>query len=186
MKRLKLNRWLISAIALGMLILVFKPEEEQNQIQVNTQIHDTDFFMEDVVIHQFDVSGRQTNTLAAARMEHSLKQDVSILDKPLITFGRSRSGEWQLSSNRGKLTNNNSLIKLDKNVEIEEHVEKEQIQTRITTNNMTIDLETNIASTDQAVLIESPYYQTKSTGLEIEFDQEVIYLKSEVSTKIYQ
>lgn len=186
MKRLKLNRWLISAIALAMLILVFQPEEIQNQIQVETQIHDTDYFMESVVIHQFDINGRQTNTLAADRMEHSLKKDLSILDKPLITFGRSQSGDWQLSSNQGKLLNNNSIIKLDKNVRIEEHVENRQVQTKITTNNMTINLDTNIASTDQAVLIESPYYQTKSTGLEIEFDQEVIYLKSDVLTKIYQ
>ena len=186
MKRLKLNRWLISAIALAMLILVFQPEEIQNQVQVETQVHDTDYFMEGVVIHQFDNNGRQTNTLAADRMEHSLKKDISILDKPVITFARSQSGEWQLSSNQGKLLNNNSIIKLDKNVKIEEHVEKDQLQTKITTNNMTINLDTNIAFTDQAVLIESPYYQTKSTGLEIEFDQEVIYLKSHVSTEIYQ
>ena len=185
MKRLKLNRWLISAIALGMLILVFRPEEIQNQVQVETQIHDTDYFMEGVVIHQFDLTGRQINTLAADRMEHSLKQDISILEKPLITFGRSHSGEWQLSSNQGKLLNNNSIIKLDKNVKIEEYIEKNQIQTKITTNDLTINLDTNIASTDQAVLIESPFYQTKSIGLEIEFDQEVIYLKSYVSTKIY-
>ncbi len=185
MKRLKLNRWLISAIALAMLILVFQPEEIQNQIQVETQVHDTDYFMEGVVIHQFDSNGRQTNTLAANRMEHSLNLDISILEKPLITFGRSHSGEWQLSSNLGKLLNNNTLIKLDNNVRIEEHVGKNEIQTKMTTNDITINLETNIAFTDQAVLIESPYYQTKSTGLEIEFDQEVIYLKSDVSTEIY-
>lgn len=186
MKRLKLNRWLISAIALGLLFLVFQPEEIQDQVRVATQVHDTDYFMEDIVIHQFDHEGHLTNTLAADRMEHTLEQDISVLVKPVITFGRSHSGEWQLSSNQGKLLNNNSIIKLDKNVKIEEHVENNRVQTKMTTNNMTINLDTNIASTDQTVLIESPYYLTKSTGLVIEFDQEVIYLKSDVSTIIYQ
>ena len=186
MKRLKLNRWLISAIALGLLFLVFQPDEIQDQVKVATQVHDTDYFMEDVMIHQFDHQGHQTNTLAASRMEHTLELDISVLDKPVVTFGRSHSGEWQLSSNQGKLLNNNSIIMLDKNVKIEEHVAKEQVQTKITTNNMMINLDTNTASTVQAVLIESPYYLTKSTGLEINFDQEVIYLKSDVSTIIYQ
>ncbi len=184
MKRLKLNRWLISAIALGMFVLVFQPEVIQDPVQVATQVHDTDYFMEKVVIHQFNTAGSQINTLAADRMEHSLKQDISILETPLITFARSHSGEWQLSSNEGTLLN--TIIKLEKDVKIEELAKNKQIQTKITTNQMTINLDTNIASTDQAVLIESPYYQTQSTGLEIEFDQEIIYLKSDVITKIYQ
>jgi LPS export ABC transporter protein LptC len=186
MKRLKLNRWLISAIALGMFVLVFQPEEIQDPVRVATQVHDTDYFMDKVVIHQFDTAGRRINTLAADRMEHSLKQDTSILETPLITFARSHSGEWQLSSNEGTLLNNSTIIKLDKDVKIEEYAKNKQVQTKITTNQMSINLDTNIASTDQAVLIESPYYQTQSTGLEIEFDQEIIYLKSDVTTKIYQ
>ena len=186
MKRLKLNRWLISALAIVMLILVFQPNKIQNPMLIKTEIPDSDYFMEGIIIHQFDPSGIQINTLAADRMEHSSKHDISVLHRPIITFGKSQSGEWRLSSEIGELLNNNTIIKLENNVKIEEFQENNQIQTKITTNNLTIDLATNIASTDENVLIESQYFETQSIGLEIRFDQEVIFLKSNVSTEIYQ
>ncbi len=185
MKRLKLNRWLISAVALFMLILVFQPEEVEKPIEIQTKLPDSDFFMEGVVIHKFDSSGKQINTLEADRMEHSSLHDISVLDQPIITFGKNQSGEWKMSSEKGQLINKSTIIQLDNQVRIEEYLEDNSIQTKIMTNNLTINLQENIASTDERVTIQSPLYKTQGIGLKIQIDQELFFLNSNVTTEIY-
>jgi len=169
-----------------MLYLVFQPEKIEQPIQVKTKIPDTDYFMEGVLIHKFDASGKQINTLLADRMEHSSLHDISILDKPVITFANSRGGQWKLYSNSGELLNDNTVIRLKEEVSIQEHNIKNAVQTKITTKDLTIDLLNKNALTEEKVLIENKYYRTQSFGLEMLFDQEVILLKNKVSTEIYQ
>jgi len=186
MKRLRLNRWLISIVVLAMLFLVFKPEQSPNLVVVETTIPDSDFFMEDIVIHQFDENGLQINTLAAKRMEHSSNLDVSILQKPLITFGKSALGEWRLSSEHGKLLDKSSTLKLENNVKIEEYKINQPLQTEITTDSLLITLENNSAKTDDKVFVKNPHYKTEGIGLAIDFIEQIFTLKSDVSTQIYQ
>jgi len=169
-----------------MLFLVFKPEQTSKPIVVETTIPDSDFFMENVVIHQFDKNGSQVNTLAAKRMEHSSKLNLSILEKPLITFGKTELGEWQLSSDNGSLLDKNTTLLLEGNVKIREFKTNQLIQTEITTDNLIITMDDNGASTDEDVLVKSPHYQTQGTGLSIDFVEQTFTLKSNVSTQIYQ
>ncbi len=196
MKRLKLNRWLISFFLLLMFVLVFSPEEKTAPITVKTNLPDSDYFMEGITVHQYNSSGKKINILAAKRLEHSSINDIAILDNPKITFNKSDAGEWQLFSKKGTLLNNSTVIELADKVSIEEHIntdintlnhsENKNVQTSITTYNLSINLEKSIATTSQPVLINNPFFQTKSTGLHIDFDKEIISLPSNVSTEVYQ
>lgn len=186
MNRLKLNRWLIALVAIAMLYLVFRPEQTFAPVVVETTIPDSDFFMENVVIHQFDENGLQINTLAAKRMEHSSKLDLSILKKPVIIFGKTQLGEWRLSSENGKLRDQNSTLFLQDNVKISEHKIGQPIQTEIATDELLITLENNSATTDGQVFVKSPNYQTQGVGLAIDFVEQTFTLKSNVSTEIFQ
>ncbi len=185
MKRLKLNRWLISLIALALLVLVFWPEKEQSIFKIETRIPNSDYFLQDVSIFQFDRSGTQTNKLAATRLEHSSKYDLSILDKPTLSFTKNAPGVWRLKSKFGELTNNKRLMKLVGLVEIEELPDPTHIMTRISTRDLVLDLEKNIASTDASVFIEGLKYQTNATGLHIRFKEELFELRKNVTTEIY-
>jgi len=186
MKRLKLNRWLISVIAFALLLLVFWPEKEPLRIKVETRIPNSDYFLQDVSIFQFDQSGIQANKLAASRLEHSSKYDLSILDKPTLSFTKYAPGIWRLRSKFGELTNNKRVMKLVGLVEIEELVEPNNIQTRISTRDLVLDLEKNTASTNEKVFIEGLKYQTNATGLNIRFKEELFELNEKVTTEIYQ
>jgi LPS export ABC transporter protein LptC len=196
MKRLKLNRWLISLFLLIMLVLVFTPENKIVPITVKTNLTNSDYFMEGIVVHQYNPSGKKINTLSAKRLEHSSIDDIATLEHPKLTFNKSDSGKWHLYSNKGRLLNNSTTIELADKVTIEEVFDPDllpeekskgtNVQTSMITYNLSIDLEKNIASTTESVLISSPFYQTKSTGLNIDFDKEIILLSSNVSTEIYQ
>ncbi len=186
MKRLKLNRWLISSFVLIMMVLVFKSDEKSDMPSVETQNHDADYHMENVTIHQFSESGKQDVTLVADRLEYSALQDVSKLEYPIISYEAGKTSEWRLNSKSGELVEGGSIIKLKSQVHIREHQGKSLIETEISTHDLVIDLEKSIASTDKRVEVENKYYRTLSTGLEINFEQQIIILKSNVKTEIFQ
>ena len=186
MKRLKLNRWLISAVTLVLIILVLSTEEKSVKIKIETRIPNSDYFLQDVAIYQFDSSGKQANKLSAVRLEHSSKYDLSILDKPVLSFTKHAPGVWQLASKFGELTDNKRLMKLVGLVEIDERPEGKSVQTKIITRDLILDLEKNTASTKANVFVEGHKYTTNATGLSIQFKDELFELNGNVTTEIYQ
>lgn len=183
MKRLKLNRWLISIITLAMVYLVFQPEKPDELTPIESQIHDSDYYMKNVTIDQFSPNGKLVNQLTAKRLEHWNNEDISLLDKPVIVFGKNKDNDWVLNAKKGEITSNNSIILLEEKVTISEQ-RLNNIKTKMMTEKLTIDLEKNIAYTDNDILIDSQYYTTRSLGLEINLDTDIINLKNNVETEI--
>jgi len=182
---MKLNRWLISILAAIMLGLVFWPHDYAPSNKENVSSSEFDYFMEEVVIHQFNSNGERTNKLIAKRMEHSIEQYTSKLSNPVIVYAKNDLGEWQISSEKGELIDGQTINLLNQ-VNIEERLTNNQTETSINTKNLSIDLEQNIAFTDDLVTIQNPHYHSQSRGMKIDFEQEVIQLKSSVKTVIYQ
>lgn len=184
MNRLKLNRWLITLLSVAMLMLFFWPSEEIT-IPSAPRSAEFDYFMDDIVIHQYDSEGSQTNRLMARRMEHSEETATSYLNLPQIIYRKSTIGQWQLSSTKGTLIDGKVLNLLGK-VSIEDRLENDQVDTQITTKNLTINLEKNTANTKELVSIENPRFTTQSNGMSIDFSEELILLESNVSTIFHQ
>lgn len=185
MKRLKLNRWLISIVALAMLFLVLRLDQEDQPNLQQSDIPDSDYFMQNVTVYQFDEKGNITNTLKASKMQHYISDDLSILTTPEIKYNKLEDGNWTIRSPKGRLKNSTALL-LEDEVSIEEISGSVAAQTKITTTDLTIDLEKNMASTTNQVLILSPFLRAESTGFEFDFANEIIRLTSEVRTEIYQ
>lgn len=185
MKRLKLNRWLISVVAFAMLVLVFQSDEAPTLSVLQTDIPDSDYFMQNVTVYQYDQGGSITNTLRANRMQHYIDKNLSILTKPTIIYNRSQTGNWILQSPRGELVNDVELTLLD-SVTIEEFNQSKQSESKISTKNLLINLQRNVASTQEKVLIESPFLKAKSDGFEFDLGKEIIQLTANVRTEIYQ
>jgi LPS export ABC transporter protein LptC len=200
--RLKLNRWLISILALALCILVFFPEPAKQTISIETKIPDSDYFMENVAIYQFDHLGNQTNKLSAKRLEHSSISDLSIVDEPVLSFIKnsnvnfaddndatsllSTQGEWRLTSKQGELTDNKRFMTLLGQVSITENWANQHVQTTIDTSDLVLDLVQNVATTNAKVSIHGYQFRTESLGLDIQFEKEIFLLKQNVSTEIYQ
>lgn len=185
MKRLKLNRWLITIVALTMLFLVFQLDEEIQPELQQSEVPDSDYFMQNVTVYQFDEKGNISNTLKANKMQHYIKDDISILTTPEITYNKNNYGVWKLGSPRGKLRSSNHLT-LEGLVTIEEFSNTVEAKSKIHTKNLNVDLEENLASTSEHVLITNPFFKTESTGFEFDFSSESIRLLADVKTEIYQ
>lgn len=185
MKRLKLNRWLISLVAFAMLVLVFQSEDDPALSILQTDIPDSDYFMQNVTVYQYNQDGSIANTLRANRMQHYIDKNLSILTKPTITYNKSQTGNWILQSPRGEIIDDVELTLLD-SVTIEEFSQNEQSESKISTRNLSIDLQKNIASTSEKVLIQSPFLRAQSDGFEFDLGNEIIQLSANVRTEIYQ
>ncbi|MBV1908519.1 MAG: LPS export ABC transporter periplasmic protein LptC [Kangiellaceae bacterium] len=185
MKRLKLNRWLISLITVAMLVLVFKPEQKTDNSPKNADMPSSDYFMKDVTVIQYDTNGKVTSTLVANKMEHHIEDDLSLLENPSITYQTSDLGNWKLKSPRGVLKSNH-LLELQNKVTIEEFDKENYAKSRITTYDLKIDFTKNVARTEASVLIESIHQTTESVGLEFDMLNEIIRLTSDVKIEVYQ
>ena len=185
MKRLKLNRWLISIVALAMLVLVFNSDERQIEDEIQADMPDSDYYMQNVTVFQYDSSGLISNTLTADKMQHYIENDLSLLETPIITYKKSDDGSWKLHSKSGVIRDN-TLLELENIVTIEELSSDQLSQSRIITKDLSINLVKNTAFTSQPVLIESIHQKTRSTGLEFDLANEIIKLTSNVRSEIYQ
>ncbi len=185
MKRLKLNRWLISLAAFAMLILVFQSDDKPAQSVLQTDIPDSDYFMQNVTIYQYNEDGSIANTLRANRMQHYTEKKLSVLTEPTITYNKSEKGNWILRSPKGELVDDVHLTLQDL-VTIEELSQEKQAKSKISTRDLTIDLQKSIASTSEKVLVESPFFKTQSDGFEFDLNNEIIRLTANVRTEIYQ
>jgi LPS export ABC transporter protein LptC len=147
MNRVKLNRWLIGLIAIAMFVLVFDPEDEKVQIEIDREHPEADYTMEDVIITQYAINGLQKHKLTAKKMVHYNKQvnenrdekdllennlldneektqldsEVSILVEPIITY-KNLKNHWELSAKQGRMTNQQSKLFLSEQVELIEQV----------------------------------------------------------------
>ena len=185
MKRLKLNRWLISLVALAMLVLVFQSDENPQLTALQTAIPDSDYFMQNVTVYQYNVDGSIASTLRANKMQHYLDKKLSVLSMPSITYNKNQRGSWILHSAKGEIQND-AILTLSDLVTIEEFTLVNQSQSKISTRDLTIDLQKNIASTSEKVLVVSPFFKTESDGFEFDLSNEIIRLTSNVRTEIYQ
>ncbi len=191
MNRIKLNRWLISSLVLIMLALVFLPSDKQGtQIEQLNEV-EADYFMVAVEMKQFDADGKLTNQLMSDKLEHLIKNDVSVLTNPLIVFNQSSDSEWELSSKSGMLSEKNQVIELEQSVKMvnfNQTNETPSLQrgTTIATDSLLINLKENTASTKKFVTISDSNFRTKSKGLSVNFDDQIINLESNVTTEIFQ
>lgn len=191
MNRIKLNRWLISSLALIMLALVFLPSDNQGtQIEQLDDI-EADYFMVAVEMKQFDSDGKLTNQLMSDKLEHLIKNDVSKLTNPLIVFNQANGSEWELSSMSGTLSDKNQVIKLEQSVKMVNFSQTNDTPslrrgTTVTTESLLINLRENLASTKHRVTISDSNFKTTSKGLNVNFDDQVINLESNVTTEIFQ
>jgi LPS export ABC transporter protein LptC len=174
-----------------MLALVFYPSS--NPVKIDQQLADVDadYFMVGVDMKQYDQQGILTNKLIAEKMEHLINDDTSVLTKPLIVFNHSSDSEWRLSSHTGKLMQGNQIIQLQQSVKminfqkITTDLDLQQ-KTKIATESLAIDLRKRNASTEAVVTISDSNFRTKSTGLDINFEDQIIQLRSNVTTEFFQ
>ena len=153
---------------------------EQNK--QSTETHDNhfiDLFINNFTLTSTDKFGNTAYNLKATRLEHYNDEDHSIIITPTIRLPQD-DNDWLINATVGKIDNGHNLITLRNNVTMEQ-INSDDIFI-ITTEEMTIDTETNIIESSEEVNIRNGSLQLKSTGMIFDGQQKNLKLLSNVSS----
>lgn len=182
MNRLRLNRLLISLLALALAFLVFYPAKQTSKKFENDELPESDYFMKLVTINQYDPTGKKTSQLQTAKLERFNVMDLSTIDSPKIVFNQPSGHQWQVISDKGLLENSNQVISLFDNIEISESLPQQNYSSKIAAQDFVINLIDSTAVSNLAVNIFTPQTTTTSDGMTINFESNQLELLSNVKS----
>ena len=143
-----------------------------------------DFIAETLSSDIYNQEGRLAYNIDAARMEHFAEYEVTHFDQPKYTLYPS-AGEspWKVSANDGTLYGNNR-VKLENRVTLMSTDANSLVQ-EIHGNYLELDLNTNILSSEQAIMIIGNGFTIYGSGLVVDLNTTQMKLNEHVQT-IYQ
>jgi lipopolysaccharide export system protein LptC len=187
--------WLF-AILLCVGFFVFSLRE-RNQLMVDDA--DTSrfpqFYMTQVETREFDAKGQLHYQLITPQVTHfqlgtnPSAQDYTLIDHPHMAFHNASENQdeqeeapWWVSADNGRSENNGELFRLIENVLIEQNTTTHG-SIRITTSEMNVRTRDQLAQTDKAVNIRNAKGQMNAIGMEADFAQSRLQLKSQVKAE---
>ncbi|MGB0495696.1 MAG: LPS export ABC transporter periplasmic protein LptC, partial [Kangiellaceae bacterium] len=113
--------------------------------------------------------------------------EMSILVNPKVYY-KSEKSEWQLSANVGRMTNQQSQLFLEDEVELTEkqsnNIDFNNHLTKVTTKNLQINLVTKLAQTKEDVILTAENLTANSIGMKIDIEKSKVHLLSNVRSQL--
>lgn len=184
MTRLYSLALLVFIISLGLYgTIQWRASTIENDDVIETELT-PDFIAEALKTDIYNDIGVLSQKVAAARMEHYADLSFTHFEYPEYTLYPKEDGApWQVSSNEATLYNNNRVV-LKSRVRVKATEPNSLIQ-EIHCKYLELDLNTNILSSDQTVLIQGKNFTMYGSGLIIDLNTKQMTLTEHVQT-IYQ
>lgn len=191
----RLKKRFISLIGLTVLGLavhfldVQRPQSFDLFSDVPDKPSEPDYYTINSTFLEYDTTGVLSRSLTSERLLHYPDTEETSLEKPeIITYDAAGNPQWQAVAQSGLVEGDGSHFQLNQNVIVWQMSEKtagqsssaSDIQMRLTTEQLNIDLDNNQASTELPVKISTPDGDTKATGLFADLTTNRIVLKSQV------
>ena len=143
-----------------------------------------DFIAENLRSNIYSDKGLRSHEVRADRMEHYPKLELTRFEQPYYTlFPKNSTSPWHVSAKEATLDKTNSVI-LENDVTIIA-TEQESLIERIECKTLTLDLNTNIISSEQKITIYGKGFTMYGSGLMIDLNTTQMTLKQHDKT-IYQ
>ncbi|MBL0710949.1 MAG: LPS export ABC transporter periplasmic protein LptC [Colwellia sp.] len=140
-----------------------------------------DFIAEALKSNIYTETGLLSHTIVADRMEHYAKLEVTYFELPNYTLHPKNSqSPWQLSAKEATLYNNNRVI-LTHRVKLKATDEHSLIQ-EIHCKYLELDLNTNIISSEQTVMVQGKDFTMYGSGLIIDLNTKQMTITEHVRT----
>lgn len=167
-----------------LLWLYLRPEEDVEQ---KTKLP-LNYIIYDASSTHFNESGKLEYEVFSSKTTGFSEQDLSVFEKiKLILYienkEKKESTVWQVTSDEGILYKQNKLI-LSKNVVIKNLSQDQLIQT-MTTEKLTILLDTKEISTDQLVTWHGPQMQQQGIGMWASLVTEELIVKDKIEATYF-
>ncbi|MDO3388349.1 LPS export ABC transporter periplasmic protein LptC [Gilvimarinus sp. SDUM040013] len=171
---------LVSALLYG--ALQFSPQDIVNRPKEGQRVAFPDAYMVHMQDRTFNREGRLAHTLQASDVTYFRSGDTmqGYIEQPkLAFFGENDSPPWHLVATQGTASSDQQSLLLTGNVNaFHEHQRYGRID--VTTDNLYINTETQIATTDKPVTMQSARGTTSAIGLAADLESGRVELLSEV------
>jgi len=169
-------------------VLVYGVAEWRSSLVEQTDAIDSelipDFIAEALKSDIYDDAGKLSHKIDAQRMEHYASLEFTHFEFPNYTlYPKNSSSPWKVSANEATLYNNNRVM-LENRVRLLATAPESLIK-EIHCKYLELDLNTNIISSDQTVVIKGKDFTMHGSGLIIDLNTKQMTLTEHVQT-IYE
>ena len=176
--RLALLLLLMLAVATGWFLQ--KPQNGGPNATVRKQ--GPDMFADQVEVTIMNESGQLVYYITADHLTHSPDTDRFDLDRPFIEFKRAAGDSWNITSERGQMTDNGDELWFLGKVNIHRKGSK---PLHIQTTDLLVKPDEELAETEYAVSISAPQYKINAIGLKADFRKDLLEFRSRVRGTIH-
>lgn len=144
-------------------------------------VADTDFYLRDARVRQFDASGRLHQELASPELEHYPEPGRLQATRPQVTLLRDdeAGGRVRISALEGEMLDSNERIDLSGDVRVFDEPDS-GTSLQLETTRLKLLPEQQYAETDAPVRIISEQGETAARGMKAYFNERKVELLSEV------
>lgn len=146
--------------------------------------HGPDLFIEGVHLRVMGEDGSLRNLIEAENLKHYPHADHSILTLPVMHIFEESRKTWQVASERGQVATSGEEVWLLGRVEIRRNEEPGARPLRVLTRDLRIWPENKTAATDSTTVIESDRYRIEAVGMDADFVEKRLELRSRVRGRI--
>ena len=147
---------------------------------INQQL-EPDFIAETLASSIYNNQGKLSHVINAQRMEHYTDLEFTHFEYPQYTlFPKNSNQAWKISSHEATLYNNNRVI-LETRVRLVS-TEKNSLIQEINCKYLELDLNSNIISSDQAVIIQGQDFIMYGSGLIVDLNTRQMTLTEHIQT----
>ena len=141
-----------------------------------------DMFAEQIDVTVMDDNGQPAYRITAERLQHSPDSESFDLTRPAITTKHPRGDNWNIASERGRMTEKGDLLWFSGEVNIHRRGSN---ALHIRTSEILVKPEEELAETDRAVTISAALYEIDAIGLKADFRNKLLELRSRVRGTIH-
>jgi len=175
------KRYIVTILTALAIVAYLTLDDQQSSSEVIPEAlanQEPDYIIEGLDTESFDENGMLRQQIAAAKAVHYPKDDITLLTKPTILLHKNNLPRWGVKSNSGQLLNQ-ERIELKGEVIIVP-ISADSNTFSLSTNSLNIDLNKQIADTDDTVIIESDSSELNAKGMTIYLDKQRVNFKSQV------
>jgi LPS export ABC transporter protein LptC len=137
----------------------------------------SDMFADHVEVTIMDESGQPAYRIMADHLSHSPDTERFDLTRPFIEVNHPRGDDWNISSERGQMTDKGDRLWFLGEVNIHR---RGGSPLHIKTSDLLVQPDEELAETDNAVAISSAQYKINAIGLKADFRKDLLEFRSRV------
>jgi LPS export ABC transporter protein LptC len=170
----------VVALIVGIVLLSGPQREVVAPSTSGAPVHDPGYAALNARLVQTGPDGEPLYSLNAAQISQQPDQSTVQLQKVQMGFRAASGDQWTARAARGELGQDTGIVQLDGDVQIAGLLPGTQDETRISTEHLSFDTRTQIASTPDAVTLTLSGHELHATGLIARLKEGRVQLESAV------